>query len=229
MGFNLVGFLQENWPALTAAPGTFLFAVLIGSVAAFLFLRLIFNGQISTLRERLAQRDDLIAEYREKLQGATPEEARARIDRLEAQVNPLVHKMKEMEPRRLTAIQKTAIIAKLSKMRGAFLMLQREMQAHDTLELVEDFLATFHEAGWEGRINNRMSMDITAGTGLALCVNDPKALTPAEKCVAEALQSAGLPFDVRQEMEKSRPVHMAQLMVYRQRRASSIARSARPS
>jgi hypothetical protein len=60
-------YVQSEWNTLSQAPIVFLLTLALGASLAWLALRFRYDGTIATLRERIAAKDDLLSEYRERL------------------------------------------------------------------------------------------------------------------------------------------------------------------
>src|SRR5665213_3041205 len=90
--------LSAEWRVLTGAP-LLTFGLVVAMLAlGYLAAKWRFGAKMDAMEERLRHKDDRLKEYDDKLKGASPDEARARLDALEAQVRAL-------GPRRLTAEQ----------------------------------------------------------------------------------------------------------------------------
>ena len=100
-------YLAGEWGTLSKAPLIFLAAFLVIGWLAYRAARWTFDTKEQHLNAQLRLRDDQIADYKNKLSGATPDEAKARIDTLEAQI-------KQLLPRSLTETQISALLAAVS-------------------------------------------------------------------------------------------------------------------
>ena len=100
--------LDAGLEAFAEAPLSFLIGFALGAMAAWVFAKLHFRGRVDTT---LAQRDlaqDQVKDYKEKLRGATPEEAEAKIADLQLQIHALA-------PRKVTAEQASRLEQQLRK------------------------------------------------------------------------------------------------------------------
>lgn len=82
MGKDAIEYLGGEWGVISQAPVIFFVALAILATAIWFALHWQFGA-------RLTLRDDAIADYRRKLDGATPDEAADRIARLEKRLNSL--------------------------------------------------------------------------------------------------------------------------------------------
>jgi hypothetical protein len=85
-------YIAGEWKVISQAPFTFIIGTLFLSGLAYLAARWRYAGRLETIEERIKFRDDLVADYRQKLQGASPDEARARIDVLEAELRSIANR-----------------------------------------------------------------------------------------------------------------------------------------
>lgn len=131
------------------------------------------------------QRDD----YKDKLGGATPDEAKARIDRLEAQV-------KAISPRRLSDDQKTRLASALRRLPGNIEIAQ-DMAAPDARPFAGDLIVAFQSAGWQVQTPAVLGPGNPPPHGIGLIVSDPSSLTAHQALIVEGLNAAGVQFDLQ--------------------------------
>jgi hypothetical protein len=81
--------LRAEGVAIGQAPWSFAICVAVVTGVLFVVLRAFKAQEIADLHSRLTLKSDEAADYRRKLDGATPEEARARVTKLELEVQQL--------------------------------------------------------------------------------------------------------------------------------------------
>lgn len=156
------------------------------------------DGQLATvgsLNDRLKLKDDQIADYKEKLNGATPDEAKKRIEALEIQ-------LKALSPRRLSEKDKRIIIDAVKGTRG-IISITQDMAAPDAKGMSADLAYAFQSAGWGVELPMVMGPSNVPPSGLGLRVRDPNNLRPLEQSVRSALQAAGVSFDIQAGLRAS--------------------------
>lgn len=96
----LLRHIESGWRTIVEAPGAAVGLIVLTLVCAHLYYR----NHIAVLNERLKLRDDELARYKEKLQGATPDEVKAELELLrsrlanqEAQIAALEKKLKQVD------------------------------------------------------------------------------------------------------------------------------------
>jgi hypothetical protein len=178
---NIVKYIFGEWETISKAPVTFIIGLLVLAVVAYQAARY-------HLKERLQLRDDQIADYKNKLSGATPDEAKARIDRLEARVT-------QMEPRSLTDEQLASIARSLAGSSNA-IDIALDMSVPEGKTISRQLTRIFQEAGWTIRNPSVLGV-LHAVTGLFVGVKQTNSLTPPERRVVAALQASGIKFDLR--------------------------------
>src|SRR6516164_3591223 len=159
--------------AVTGAPVTFAAAVLV--IAA-----LISGAVIWAFRHETASLRHQIAEYREKLGGASADQAKAALDILTDEVAGLQARLK---PRRVSAQQQRTIADRLRIPSGA--------------QYAADFDGALHGLpGWS--VSHRVIMGLAQrpAHGLAVVVIDPAHPAAQESLLLQALQAAGIEFDL---------------------------------
>lgn len=146
-------------------------------------------------RESNALRAELAA-YKEKLSGASADEAKAALDALEKEVSALEARLK---PRRLAAHQRQVIAERARPPAGTqyALAVVHEGGCWDCPQYAADFSETFRSIpGW--LVSNRVAMGLPERPphGLAILVGDPAHLSAQESTLLRALQAAAVEFDI---------------------------------
>jgi hypothetical protein len=188
--------IQQQLDAFLAAPAVYLVgAAVIGGAVWWLCSTYYFGqyaGQIGVLKERVTlaetQRDD----YKNKLSGATPDEAKARLEKLEAAVAAL-------SPRKLLPAQQSALKAAATTAKGR-ISIMNDMACPDCNSYANFIRSAFAEAGWQVSAPGVMGVAQVPHSGLGASVKSPAAPSPQETAVITGLQAAGLPFDVMPQL-----------------------------
>jgi hypothetical protein len=183
--------LQREWAVIRGAPWSFVTAVAITAGAIWFFLSEINQGTISakdaTIETLKAQTDS----YREKLSGATPEEAKARIDELEARV-------RRIEPRQLSPQQKKIITenALLPAWASYTLSIESDLRCLDCKQYAGEFSDIFSEAHWVIMAPMIEKPSTKSSKGIAVLSSDPNNPLPAAAALIRALKAADIQFDL---------------------------------
>ena len=179
---------SKEWPIVRAAPRSVILLVCAASTLVFMVTRYLDSSELSSAKALVELKDAMIADYKDKLSGATPIEAKNRIDALEA-------KLKLLDARRLTPAQILAITNKLKNQKGN-LDIAQDMGAPQLRGLVADFSVAANNAGWTTSQSELMGLKDFPPSGVSLIVNDASALNPTEAMMKAALEAAAVPFDV---------------------------------
>lgn len=185
---DIATYVAREWRVIAQAPWTFAIALAALSALAYFAARWRFSARIEHLDERVKLRDDQIADYKRKLDGATPDEARARLDALEKLVGHL-------KPRELTASQRATLVAHLSRVTGKA-SLEYTYGDRPSQDYCNLLAAVFREAGWN--VSDRHAVMTAWGTpnvGLRLMMPRDVPPTPMQEVVVASLQAAGVAFD----------------------------------
>ena len=180
--------ITKNWAVIREAPEAFFALVVVAFVICWLIVRHLKANQIGNLESRLSLRDDEIADYKRKLEGASPDEAAARIATLEATVEKL-------GPRKLSLAQRQAMLPFLQPYGGCDIGIIVDATSADVAHFKTGLVGAFQEAGWNVVTSMAMGGSDHAKSGLALMVPDLELLTGAQQAVANALEAAGLEFE----------------------------------
>jgi hypothetical protein len=178
--------------AVTRAPVAFGAAVLVMSVV-------ISCGVIWSFRQETTSLQRQISEYREKLGGASPDQAKTALDALADEVTALQARLK---PRRITAYQQQMMADRLKIPTGTqyALAIVHEGGCWDCPQYAADFDGAFRTIpGW--LVSNRVIMGLAQRPphGLAVVVVDPLHPSAQESLLLQALQAAGIEFDLQGE------------------------------
>ncbi|MCR4268751.1 hypothetical protein [Nitratireductor sp. ZSWI3] len=199
---DFITYLAGEAKMIAQAPVTFLVLAAVLALMAYWLVRHQFADRLESLNSRITLRDDQLASYKEKLSGASPDEAKQRLDLLELQV-------KALSPRRLSTDQINRLISMVSKQPSA-IEIAHDAAAGDAKAFTGDFAVAFQRAGWAVSLPMVMGIGNPPPTGIALQVNDPDNLRPVEALVRSALSDLGLEFDVQPGLRgpHPRPSHM---------------------
>ncbi|MGO9133783.1 MAG: hypothetical protein ACLP8A_07000 [Methylovirgula sp.] len=148
-----------------------------------------YSSIINSYEGRIKLKDDQISEYKDKLNGATPAEAKARLDALESQ-------LKALSPRRLSSEQRNLIARAISGTK-ATINIVHDGASPDANQFAGDFLWAFQAGGWTVVPSMGIGIGNPAPTGLALRVVDPSALSAADKVIQNALEAAHVSYDLQ--------------------------------
>lgn len=87
---SLTKNIEQIWIAFKQAPIAFIAAILIASFVIWNIIDFRFSAKLEALEARNKLQLDQLEAYKSKLSGASPDEAKARIDKLESQTKQLL-------------------------------------------------------------------------------------------------------------------------------------------
>lgn len=187
----LFKYLVGEGKVIQQAPVIFCTALILSGGLIFAYFRQHFAGRLGDLEGRLKLRDDQIADYKSKLNGASPDEARSRLDRLEARLQEI---REQHAPRTLTTIQVEEIKKVVQQTPGHIRVLTHPIVA-DAAHLAVLFQYAFSNSGWKtsgGTVVAPHNPTDPNKTGLAVLL--PKNRTPAGQAALDALTGAKIDF-----------------------------------
>jgi hypothetical protein len=187
MGWEqLLNHLSEEWQTITHAPLASAVVILIAFGITYGLNRAIFRVQIDSLESRLDLKDDQINDYKRKLDGASPEEAKGRMDALESRLHALL----PLVPRRLTDEQRQAITQVAARMKGSIAI--SFDQASNGALLSGDLQNAFSAALWSvyGTAHSGHTGPLDHGLGVTF----ESESDPSVQATFEALRAARLDF-----------------------------------
>lgn len=181
---------------IAQAPVTFAAGVLVAAAMMYAAARWRYAGTIASLEERLKLRDDRVAEYERKLQGATPDQAKATIEELERKINAL-------GPRRIGPEQRQKMTATISSLRGSRVAIAADGASSDAPNIARALGSAFANAGWAVQSSMVLALGNPPPSGVGIAVKNPNSLTQIEAVVTQAFRDAGVEFDLQHSPELS--------------------------
>ena len=180
---EFLAYLGKEGAVIAEAPIVFLTALALAGGFVWLALR----WQYSV---RLAHRDDAIADYKRKLDGASPDEAARRIAELEKRLE---------DPRLLTPDQEAKLRDALDGAEGD-IIISRESSSVEVNGIWKQLRALFHSAGFniqaykisDGGEFGEIDPDVEPGLIVVTYTGDTVCET--EAMVVAGLEKAGLEF-----------------------------------
>ena len=177
------------------APVPFLAAMIAGWLVIRWFIRDQYETRLANAASKLDLADARVQDYERKLAGASPDEAKADLDRAHGRIEALEKAAAIMAPRRITDAQKAIMGRVLSAIVG-HINVGYVMGANDGLNFRQDFADVFNEAGWTVSRTVYHSPE-SIGAGITMNINRD---TPAAKIAISAVQAAGFAIGVRTQL-----------------------------
>ena len=194
----------KEWPIIKQVWLTMLVVSAGLGVLMFFAFNWRYGGRIESLNERLANRDERIADYERKLSGASPDEAKARLEALEASIH-------ELRGRHLTDEQIQIMLAALSGHTGS-IFASYQSSSVDGLSFSAAIRSVFESAGWKVALVQQISDAGWAQEGLEIRIPGDDPLTPRDVAVTSAFDRAGLLVRVTRR-SAPRPGYDVELLV----------------
>jgi hypothetical protein len=170
--------LLEQWAVVTAAPIPFAIAVVVAAGLIWLAVGWSYSAVLSGKSAQIELQDRQLADYRDKLKGATPEEAKAKIDALEDKVRNTIGDRWEV----LTKDESdklVSLIAALPKRR-----IQVMYVNYLGKNLAKSFADAFEKAGWTDVVFSEgggLGYGISTGRGNGLALTLKSAIESSTK------------------------------------------------
>lgn len=184
MDLGFIGALEHEWPSLRAAPWSMVIIATIAGGAGFGLAKLFYSGTLSTLRERLQL-------YQDRLQGASPDEAKAKIEELQRTIQDLQGTVKstigaKWEP--LTRDEIIALSVKVSTLEKRRIQIMYGNQLGK--DLAQNMSDAFTKAGWpvvfvEG---GGLGIGVSTGPGSGMAYTLKQAIEATTKLKVELLK-----------------------------------------
>lgn len=201
----------ENLPAelkaIEAAPAIFVLVVAALAVGVWVLLSWSYRSQLSNKDAQLeSKRSEIellerqLSDFKQKLHGASPDEAKARIDELERQV-------KELMPRKLSPEQKQMIEQQLRRLGSSHsITIAHDMSCSDGGKYADDFGRLFQALGWKVSRPSVLGVSGPPPSGLGILISGGLPVG-IESELGEALKRAGVGFDYRSHPPRAVPAN----------------------
>lgn len=175
---------------ISKAPVPFLTAVAFVSWAIWQAMKYSYDTRLVNAESTKELMERQLQEYKDKLSGASPDEAKARMDALEA-------KLDSLSPRTLDIDAKNRMLMVLSSQPGRQISIAYDAAVRDAKIYCLSLTAAFREAKWQVINSTILGVGNPPITGIIVNVSDPNNLTQAQQAMCNALQAAGIQFDLR--------------------------------
>jgi hypothetical protein len=180
--------LTAGWPMIRANLPTFAVILLLMFAAVWWFVNYVHGGSISNRDGIISNKDSEIAllrsqrdEYKNKLSGATPDEAKAKIEALEARLSAI-------EPRRLGQSIRAALVASLKPPSDSQYSVSISVDmTGDGRQYGSDFKEVFRDAKWAVSDYSVLT-GVRPPSGIAISFADKNNPSPEAKLVLSALR-----------------------------------------
>jgi hypothetical protein len=180
--------LAEQASAIKAAPYPFLLAIAVVGGAIWFVVNYLYSERISSKDAQLQLADRQIADYKQKLSGASPDEAKAKIDALERRIL-------QLEPRRITPQQRQTFVETVrAPDKTHRIMVQHESGCPDCPLYAAAFERALRDAGWNVENGVVMGPAQRPARGIGLMVVDP--LSPDPVLLQRAFRSAQIDIEI---------------------------------
>jgi hypothetical protein len=188
--------LLEQWYIVRTAPIPFAIAVVIAGIVLWFAIGWFYSGVLNSKIAQIELLDRQVADWKQKTEKSTPDEAKARIDDLEARV-------KRLEPRTLSAVQRSQIANFVQVPAGStyVMVIGADMDCTDCYQYAIDFQGILSDAHWRHEMIRVMARQGASPKGVAIVTPDPSAPLPEAVALAHGLTAAGIPFDLTKGAE----------------------------
>jgi hypothetical protein len=184
---DFVEAIRKEWAVISGASWSFVTAIVVVAGALWIFMELIHSAEISGKDATIETQKAQIDSYKDKLSGATPDEAKAKIADLEA-------RLAMVEPRRLSAEQRHAMASSFGNSGGS-IVLSHDMTCADCAQYAADFDKILKEAHWTIIPSGVVGVPNVSSKGVTIWTSDIH-LSPDAKALVDAFGAAKIPFDI---------------------------------
>ena len=188
--------LLEQWYIVRTAPIPFAIVVVIAGIVLWFAISWFYGGILNSKNAQIELLDRQVADWKQKTEKATPDEAAARISDLEASV-------RRLEPRTISAEQRRQIEKFVQMPAGSqyVMVIEADLQCNDCNQYSIDFQSILSDAHWRQERIGSMLRHAASAKGVAILTPDPSAPLPEAVALANGLTAAGIAFDLTKGAE----------------------------
>jgi hypothetical protein len=185
---DIVNSTTEQVATVWHAPIPFILCLFPIGLCIWWAVNWAYSARLESEKGRRGLSEARVADYEKKLSGATPDEAHARMERLEADVARLT-------PRRLTADQCAGITATARAAPGNVSVVY-DMAFAGGQRLAAQLQKAFADAGWQATGGMVGGPGFVSAEGISVHIRPEGERTPSEQAALAALRSAELAFAI---------------------------------
>jgi hypothetical protein len=191
---SAVASVGQQFSTVLAAPIPFLLVVGFVAFGIWKFLAHHYSGRLDAKDDLLALRQAQLDDYKEKLSGASPEEARARVDALEQRIEDGFN---ALAPRILSEDQRKKMVEALDVQNGHHVTIAHDAAVADSVKLARSIGSAFLAARWTTSTPMVMGLGNPPPSGIAVIVSDQNNLTAAQLAIIIAFKIAKIEVDIQ--------------------------------
>ena len=194
---NAIEVLKRQAQAIGSAPIALAVLVVLLTAMVWGIMHWTYGGILTSKDAHIASLERRVADYRDSVSGASPEEAHRRIDALEAQLHAL---QLQLTPRRLNPAQRQAISDRSRRPAGSPSR-SITVTVDDACSDCAVFAAEITEAlrvaeNWTVAIRAVSNAGERLRSGLGIRIAEPTRPSPEAVVLQESLRSAGVSFSM---------------------------------
>ena len=187
--------LRQQISAVASAPLLFAIALLAIVAVVWGVLQVSYRTILSNKDRHIAMLERRVADYRDVVSGATPDEARRRIEAMETELKTL---RLRLQPRRVTPEQRQAILDRSRLPAGAqprAVTVVTADSCSDCSAFASELVAALRDTNaWTVNATTQSDLSERSRVGLAIRIQDRLRPSPDAMVLQQALRSAGLEF-----------------------------------
>lgn len=182
---DLLDLITENFAAVPKAPIPFFICLLVAGFVIYQVVKSLKAQEVADLTSRLDLKNDEVTDYKRKLEGRTPDEAKAAIE-------SLTRRLAKLEPADLSEGQTKALVA-AARLNPGLAVITQNMAAVRMGDLHTALIKAFAASGWSVSPTQAMGGPPQAAP-IVVKMPNPLAMNAAQRAACEGLAAAGLEF-----------------------------------
>lgn len=184
--------ILEQFALISAAPIPFLLVTIATIGIVWFVVNWSYSAVLSSKNSQIELLERQVADYKDKLSGATPYEAKAKINSLEARLS-------RIEPRHLSTDQRNIIASLVTVTYGINYVIsaQSDMTCADCGQYLSEFQDILHKARWDTVTTRVSGASAASPKGIAIITPDTNNPLPEASALITALVAAKIDFDLK--------------------------------
>jgi hypothetical protein len=202
-------YVMERWEVIPKIP--LFMSVAIVCIPIWFALKWAYQSRLENKDTLIELQKAQLEDYKSKLDGASPDQAKARVEALQTQLDNLV---KAVGPRSLSDVQSLAITQSAVAIGGSPLIeIAQDMAAPDAQRFSRQLGQAFSNARWRVVYPGVMGISTPPPTGIAVYAANPASPTVPEQAVMKGFRDAGIDFDIQLSPFDPGEVRQARVLV----------------
>lgn len=200
--------IKKEWSVIRGAPWSFIFVTATIAATIFAFINYVNSATIAAKDATIQTLTAAVTSYKDKLNGASPDEAKGKITQLESRLkefeSSLEGRIKNIEPRHLSEDQKRIIKSYINTISGEA-TIATELGCGECIQYADEFQSTLQNSGWKVRLSLGALLSAASPTGIAVIIPNNSNKISNSIAIINSLRDANIAFVLKEPNNHNTP------------------------